>query len=245
MREAMREMFEFVVMEGGEARALLKTEDGKAPRILSKQGLRDMFANRTVAYWQTEKKVGQIHPATEFICDPDRVTYLGTQFEPDPNKADPLLFNLWSGFAVVPKKGDWSLLRDHVRNQIIEGNESDGVTADDLFNWLMMRYAHMFQFPGQKIGNAVVFKGEEGTGKTKLTEWLRTAIGASAHKIAQRKHLVGNFNGGLDARIYVVSEEAFFSGDKEAAGVVKDMITDDKIEVEKKGFESVTRERIQ
>lgn len=241
MREAMREMFEFVVMEGGEARALLKTEDGKAPRILTKQGLRDMFANRTVAYWQTEKKVGQIHPATEFICDPDRVTYLGTQFEPDPNKADPLLFNLWSGFAVVPKEGDWSLLRDHVRNQIIEGNESDGVTADDLFNWLMMRYAHMFQFPGQKIGNAVVFKGEEGTGKTKLTEWLRTAIGASAHKIAQRKHLVGNFNGGLDARIYVVSEEAFFSGDKEAAGVVKDMITDDKIEVEKKGFESVTR----
>lgn len=241
MRAAMNEMFEFVVMEGGDARAFMKTDDGTASRILTKAGLRDMFANRTVAYWQSEKKVGQIHPATEFFNDPNRETFLGTQFEPDPAKADPLLFNLWSGFAVSPVKGDWSLLKGHIRDQIIAGNESDQHDAEYLFNWVMMRYAHMFQSPGHKIGNAIVYKGEEGTGKTKLTEWLRTAIGAHAHKIAQRKHLVGNFNGGLDARIYVVSEEAFFSGDKEAAGVVKDMITDDKIEVEKKGFETVTR----
>lgn len=241
MRAAMNEMFEFVVMEGGDARAFMKADDGASSRILTKAGLRDMFANRTVAYQQTETKVVQIHPATEFFNDPNRTTYLGTQFEPDPKKAIPLLFNLWSGFAVTPAEGDWSLLRGHIRDQIIAGNESAQHDAEYLFNWIMMRYAHMFQYPGQKIGNAIVYKGEEGTGKTKLTEWLRTAIGVHAHKIAQRKHLVGNFNGGLDARIYVAVEETVYTGDKEAAGVAKDMITDDKIEVEKKGFETVTR----
>ncbi|MBU2358130.1 MAG: bifunctional DNA primase/polymerase, partial [Alphaproteobacteria bacterium] len=241
MRAAMRDMFALVIMEGGDARAVLRPQQGQACKLITKTGLADTFANRTVAYGNGEKRPGILHPGNLFITDPNRPTYLGMQFEPDSRKANPALFNTWTGFIVRPRPGDWSLLENHIRDQIIAGNESAMVSAEYLYNWHRMRYAHLFQCPGEKIGNSLVYMGGEGVGKSKFADWIRQAIGSAALKIAQRKHLVGNFNAGLEGKIYVVSEEAFFSGDKEAAGVMKDMITDDKIEIERKGFETVTR----
>ena len=70
---------------------------------------------------------------------------------------------------------------------------------------------------------------------------MRVGIGAAALKVAARNRLTGNFNGHFDGVILVVAEEAFWSGDKSAAGVLKDYISSDSITIERKGLDIVIR----
>ena len=73
---------------------------------------------------------------------------------------------------------------------------------------------------------------------------MRKAIGAAALKISHGKHLTGQHNSQLDAKILVVAEEAFWSGDKAAAGVLKDLVTSDDILVDPKHLNPVVRRNL-
>ena len=48
----------------------------------------------------------------------------GVVFEPGaPLEIPNDMLNLWRGFGVEPKQGDWSLMRNHIRDVICSGNE--------------------------------------------------------------------------------------------------------------------------
>lgn len=237
MRQSMAEMFSFVIMEGGEARVVLRPSRGHAPKFWRDTGFNKAFKNRCVAWSADGTKVKQIDPAQLFLTDPARKTYIGTQFEPDAARVQRDLYNTWTGIKAEPIAGDWSLLRDHIRDQIIAGNGADDGEDERLFAWVMTWLADLFQNPGRKAGSSVAFIGEQGTGKSKLFDHIRAAIGCHATKIASRKGLVGDFNAQLDGMILVVAEEAFWSGDKEAAGTLKDHISSETITIELKGVD--------
>ena len=57
-------------------------------------------------------------------------------------------------------------------------------------------------------------------------------------------HLVGSFNAHLDSKLLVVAEEAFWSGDKESASVLKDFISSETYTVERKGVDAVERRNL-
>ena len=42
---------------------------------------------------------------------------------PPPLTAPPDHFNLWRGFAVKPKEGNWSLFKAHLRDKVCGGSE--------------------------------------------------------------------------------------------------------------------------
>jgi hypothetical protein len=162
----------------------------------------------------------------------ERETYAdGIVFEPSDH-CDLNAFNLWSGFDIVPRRGDWSMLRGHLLDNVCKSNQ-------EYFDWMMTWMAQIIQRPGEKMGSAVVIRGKKGTGKSQLFKWLARAIYPYSLTVSQRNHIVGNFNGHQSGVLLMVCEEAFWAGDVQAGGVLKNLITNDKMMMEKKGVDAI------
>ena len=212
IKEAMRGRFSYVVTPDG-AKAAIRPAKGEAPVFYSEGSLERLFRNREVTYGDGKK----LKPATLFFYDRDRATFDGTCFEPIASAVPDHKFNIWTGFAAEAKKGDWSLLANHVRHVICGGDEA-------LYQYVMAWSASPFARPGVKVPSSIAVRGAQGTGKSKFFDWLRAAMGCAAMKVSQGKHLTGSFNAHLDGKLLLVCEEAFWAGDKAAAGVIKDLI---------------------
>jgi hypothetical protein len=162
-----------------------------------------------------------------WLTSTERREYLdGVVFDPT-GRAPPTYWNLWSGFAVEPQAGDWSLLRNHIHEVICGRNDE---YADYVLNWL----AHMFQRPNKPGEVAVVLRGKKGSGKGVLGHWIGRAWGAHAIHITNAKHLVGNFNAHLRDCVFLFADEAFYAGDKQHEGVLKGLITEPTLPIEGK-----------
>ena len=150
-----------------------------------------------------------------------------------PQGAPPSAFNLWRGWAVEPKQGSWKLFREHLFNVVCDR---------DLVAWHYLRrwMAWKFQHPEKKIGVAVVLKGDKGTGKTIVADYLMRVFGVHAVRVAQEKHFLGNFNAHLERALFVNGEESFWAGSKKQEGVLKDMVTGGSMVIEPKGVDSYT-----
>lgn len=159
---------------------------------------------------------------------PQRAQYDGVGLFPNTKPPKGYL-NLWTGFAVEPLEGDWSKFRNHIRNVICGGNE-------DIDRWVMDWLADIFQNPQRKPGSALVLKSaSKGTGKTILNAVLKRLLGAHAASVDKKDHLTGKFNGHLQALLVLGVEEAYWAGDKGAAGTLKSLITEARITIENKG----------
>ncbi|MHC0054935.1 DUF5906 domain-containing protein [Actibacterium sp. D379-3] len=245
IRRSLRSRVSHVIADGGKGKLFIHPKRGRLPEIWDDTALDKFYRNARVQYDRKDTdKPGVINPAKEFFEDDMRVTYAGTQFEPDPARADSHKYNTFNGFPIEPVPGDWSLLRAHIRDNLIAGN---GATPDEdeyLFNYFMTWHADLFQNPGDKKGSSIAILGEQGVGKSKFFDWYRLGLGDYATKVASKKHLVGNFNSHLDSKLLVVAEEAFWSGDKEAASVLKDFITSETYTVERKGVDAAERRNL-
>ena len=149
-------------------------------------------------------------------------------FNPNTDEVGPNDLNLWTGFAVDPAPGDWSLLRDHIRENVCNGNEEH-------FRYLMGWLAQLFQDPGRKIGVAVVLRGKKGVGKSKLSDCIRDMIGPRHAMVADRKEQwTGRFTKQLEQRIFLGCEEALFAGSHEQDSAIKNLITQEDFSYEGK-----------
>jgi hypothetical protein len=132
----------------------------------------------------------------------------------------------------APVPGDWSMLRGHIFANICESD-------DELFNWFMTWLAMLFQKPNAKPGSTVVITGEKGTGKSTVFDYVNQLLGRCGITVSQRKQIVGQFNGHLATTLLMVCEEAFWAADPQAEGVLKDMITNKSVLIEKKGYDPI------
>nr|WP_246849643.1 primase-helicase family protein [Rubellimicrobium arenae] len=172
----------------------------------------------------------------------DRQTFQGSCWEPDARKVRPGYYNLWSGFPVHADVGpSWDLLKTHVYDNLIRPNARDEADAKKKFGWFLVWCADIIQNPGRKLGTCVVVRGREGVGKSLFFRYLRRALGDLAFSTARGDDLVGSFNSQLDGKLFVLSEEATWSGDKKAAGQLKALITEDDISINKKHTAAVQR----
>jgi hypothetical protein len=152
----------------------------------------------------------------------------GVVFEPGGSlEAPDDMLNLWRGFGIEPKEGDWSLMKNHILNVVCSGKQAD---CDYLLKWM----AYAVQRPNEPIGVAVAFRGAQGAGKGVLARTFGSIFGKHFAHIANGEQLTGRFNANLATSCAVFLDEALWAGDKKAEGVLKALITEPRLQLEAK-----------
>lgn len=160
-------------------------------------------------------------------------TYVGTALEPlQGERTRDGRLNLWRGFAVEEREGDWSLLREHVHEVLCDG---DTESSEYILSWL----ARAIQRPDEPGEVALVMQGGMGVGKGALGSALARLFGPHGAEIRSREHLTGRFNYHLRDKCVLFADEAVWSGNKEAESILKGMITEKNLAYERKGADIV------
>lgn len=168
-----------------------------------------------------------------------RREYSGICFKPEQTPRHGY-YNLWRGFTCKPKpyaeagamaKVGFDMFYEHLRDNIAGGD-------DELFNWIMGYFAHMIQKPYERPLTTLVLKGTKGVGKNAPIDRVGKLLGTGHYLVAHNKrYLTSNFNGHLDSALCLVLDEAFWSGDVSAEGILKGLTTSSEILIERKGRE--------
>ncbi|MER9628028.1 primase-helicase family protein [Mesorhizobium sp. M0296] len=218
-----------VVLAGG--RTIVVTEKKTAEGLQSDFGavdtLRHWYANDVLRVAKKDRSVFDL-----WLQSPKRRQYDGIVFSPEGAPAGS--YNLWRGFSVqADATASCALLLDHVRTNVCSGNA-------DHFRWVIGFFAQMVQRPGDKPGVALVLRGGQGTGKSIVGQCVGSLFPAHHVVVSQPDHLTGRFNAHLERAILVQAEEAFWAGDRAAAGgALKDLITSDRMRIERKGIDAI------
>ncbi len=229
--ERLNQEFAFTVAGGG-SHILWETHDEKGRSII--QHLDIGTFHRKHASWKMKlgKKDEKI---TELWMEhPTRRSYDGICFQPG-RTCNPKFYNLWRGFAYTPDPHydghpaveAWI---DHLKHNVCAG-------SDTLFRWLRGYFAHIVQRPEEKPLVALVLRGGKGVGKNAVVERVGALLGGHFLVTSNRRYLVGNFNGHMENLLLFALDEAFWSGDKQAEGQLKDLITGAQHVIEHKGKE--------
>lgn len=92
--------------------------------------------------------------------------------------------------------------------------------------WIIYWMAHLAQFPHENPGAALVFRGQEGTGKGTLGRALMRMMRPHATQITHTKHRTGAFNSHMRDMLSGFAAEVFFAGDRADEGALKGLITE-------------------
>ncbi|HEY8097748.1 MAG TPA: primase-helicase family protein, partial [Methylobacter sp.] len=151
-------------------------------------------------------------------------------------KAPDNYFNTWRGLSVQPQRNDGLLERIHyhMKEVVCAGHQ-------DLYGYMLKWIAYTIQNPDKPAGAALVLRGEKGSGKGTIGHFLGNIWGNHGLHISQAKHLVGNFNGHLNDVCFLFADEAFFSGDKQHEGVLKALVTEPNMIIERKGIDAISQ----
>jgi hypothetical protein len=143
-------------------------------------------------------------------------------------------FNTWQGFSVEPQQNDvvLELVYAHLSNVVCAGHRY-------LYDYLIQWIAYTFQNPDKPAGAAIVLRGLKGSGKGTIGHFLRLIWGNHGLHISSPKHLIGNFNAHLADVCFFYADEAFFSGDRQHEGILKALITEPVLMIERKGIDAV------
>jgi hypothetical protein len=225
----------FVVNEGGKVGV---AEFAYDPALKRRVLTRYSFGDFQKAYLNTrhterygEHSVTKTH-ANWWLAHARRKQFLdGVTFDPKGKAPDGFL-NLWTDFSTKPAPGDWSLMQNHIRDVLCNG---DPILFDYTMGWL----ARMFQEPDVPGEVALVFKGKKGCGKGIFGRWVVRAWGQHGIQISSGNHLVGRFNAHLRDCVCIFADEAFFAGDRAHEGVLKALITETTVVVEGKYKDAV------
>jgi hypothetical protein len=200
-----------------------KVEPDGGVTIQKREGFNNLFACRHARSGNRKTNAGTAWKRSRNRREYDQIGYW-----PNNHGQPPKSYNLWRGWGVEPKEGDWSIIHDHILNVIADGDEAKG-------NFILDFCAHMVQRPWEKPGVALVLRGGKGTGKSVLTQILARLVGSENTLItASGKKLFERFNWHLADKLLIGAEEAFFAGNHEQNDQLKHLITGDEIEVEQK-----------
>jgi Mesyanzhinovviridae DNA primase len=167
-----------------------------------------------------------------WLSHSDRLQFRGATFRPGGPKVVNGCLNLWQGWGVEPRPGDWGLIREHIRVVLAGGNEE---FADYIVRWI----AWAIQNPGAPAEVALVLIGEKGAGKGMLVRCLERIFGAHTFQVTGREEVIGRFNGHLQDCVLFVADEAYWGGDKQCVGRLQGMITETTLPIERKGIDLI------
>lgn len=207
-------------------------EGRKVLQSHSFHGFKKLHDNKPI-FIQDGKKQKSVGKGTAWVKHLGRRTYeQGLEFFPD-KEAPEGYYNLWQGWGVDPEQGSWELMKYHLFYVVCDGNK-------EAYNYLIGWMAHAVQHPDRQGEVAIVIHGAKGVGKNTIGNYFSKIFGQHYLYINNSHHLTGNFNAHLRDSVFVVVDEAFFAGDKKGEGVLKSIITEEILPVEKKGHDLIT-----
>jgi hypothetical protein len=220
-----------VVKIGGKTRVMGWEESEvfpgcEVPVFSSVPGFCEFHHKRKKKLPDSTKKVGL---GRWWINHDDRRQFDGVVYSPGGAPSDDV-FNLWTGFACKPKKGDCGLYLAHLRNNICSGD-------DVHYNYLLDWKARAVQKPDLQGEVAIVLRGNEGTGKGVAVKQFGLLFGPHFLHVTQASHLTGHFNAHLQRVSVVFPDEAFFAGDRTGEGILKALVTEEILMIESKGLD--------
>lgn len=229
-----------LVMMG--SKALMMEESAEGPiedrhAIRTVEAFHAWHANRFVMVPDGKGGAKAVTWSKRWFADKERRQYRGIVFHPAPDAQSPApegYFNLWRGFSVEPREKPlgWSILRDHILNNVCEGRE-------DWFNYFIAWVAHLVQRPRERVGIAMVLRGGMGSGKTKIGEVIGRLIQAHYFLVDDPRYVTGNFNAHMASCLLLQADEAVWAGDKTAEGRLKGLITAPTQMIENKGVDPI------
>ena len=171
-----------------------------------------------------------------WLQSPYRLNFNSVVFKPTSEVYEDE-FNLWNGFNIDHKKMEKAeitgcpLFLEFVMEIISNGSER---MSDYILDWC----ADAVQNPENKQGVALVLKSKiHGTGKTFFCNYFGRIFGKHYMLAAKQESILGRFSGHLEYNIILGAEEAVFAKNKKAENELKDMITSNTRNVERKGIE--------
>jgi hypothetical protein len=147
-------------------------------------------------------------------------------------------YNLWCGFKArevdTIDMGKVQPILNHILEVLADNNET-------YYKYIISWLAQIIQKPWRKTETALLFKGQEGDGKSCIAEFIRTRVigwemslvSCGLEKITQR------FNSCVMNKLFVELSELAVAGDdyNKSFDNMKVLITDPMITVEQKGIE--------
>tara|TARA_R110000787_G_scaffold116663_1_gene226965 strand:- start:8224 stop:10995 length:2772 start_codon:yes stop_codon:yes gene_type:complete len=186
---------------------------------------------------QGKTKNKLINPFKEWCEWIDRREVRAIDFDPRDNCPDDI-FNLWNGFHIskddchFAKEEDAKPVLDHILKSWCDGDK-------DHYEYVLNYFAHVLQKPHKKMGVLLALQSKEGGGKGFILDKMAEIIGDSHYcQNSNAKFLFGDFNGQLEGKILVNLDEAFWGGDKQLEGIVKNKITEQRQTINKKNKEN-------
>lgn len=206
----------------------------RVPEFWKEADFRRALKNKFVRGRAKDGKIVKRSLADVWLTKADRYTFDGLVFESERNAdSDNDEVNLWRGFGVPENpRGDWSLMQEHIGDVLADGDKS---SADYMTRWM----AWGFQNPTKPAEVAIaLMSAEKGTGKGVLGRALCRAYGGHGIHLLQRAHLIGKFNAHFAMCGFLFSDEAIWPGYKEDEAVLKGLITEPTIQIERKGVDT-------
>jgi hypothetical protein len=165
-----------------------------------------------------------------WLSSPRRRFYNGIELAPNGHTT-PGYYNMWNGFTVEPKKGDWSIYRQHL-DLLAEHDEE---SARYILAWM----ADVVKHPERPGVTSLGFRGGQGTGKSTFVKWYGSLFGSHFLHLDSEQRLLGRFNAHLHNAILVLADEAVWAGGKQGLGALKRLITEDTLAIERKGIDTI------
>jgi hypothetical protein len=204
----------------------------RVPIFLRATDFRTLYMNRLVKI-ERDDEVEFIQAGNWWLRHPERRQYLGVVFEPGNGPVIEGKLNLWTGWGVTPKLGQWNLMREHIFEVLAARDERIDIY---IINWL----AWAVQHPGEQPETALVFLGKRGSGRGTIGNAMVRIFGNHGLQISSPQHLTGRFNQHLRQCSFLFADEAYAVGDKTSEGTLKRLISEATIPIEGKGKDLIT-----
>ena len=174
----------------------------------------------------------EISIITDWIKSSDRREFDNIIFS--PGKSVNGSYNLWKGLAIEPKKGDWSLFRNHIFNNIAGGKQN-------ISDWILTWMARIVQDPGgERSKTSLVLRGDQGVGKGVFISNFGRIFGSHYLQISNPVQLTGRFNNHFQNLLLLFVDEGHWAGDKTGEGIIKGIVTERTLTIEPKGKDVFT-----
>jgi hypothetical protein len=231
----MNDKHAFIDFVGGKSMVMCRVYNAvynkEMIEFVSVDTIKQQYCNRSIELVGKDG-VKFVEQGVWWLKNSGRRTYKTIVFDPSQPKEHMGCLNMWEGFKVEPKKGTWKRAKKHIWNILCN---KDPV----IFKYVMKWFVWCVQNPHERAEVALIFKGKQGAGKGLILTQFVELFGAHGTQIAQRDHLTGKFSGHLKKIVFLYADEAYYPGDKEVEGNLKNLITESVVTRESKFMDPV------